>query len=73
MRKAYQKMKVNSPIKTQILLQKGTKLKINKFKNEEAQLGMLILNNKRFINYNSLTNVIQSKPKMSITKVVKFN
>ena len=73
MRKAYQKMKVNSPIKIQILLQKGTKLKINKFKNEEAQLGMLILNNKRFINYNSLTNVIQSKPKMSITKVVKFN
>ena len=73
MRKAYQKMKVNSPIKIQILLQKGTKLKINKFKNEEVQLGMLILNNKRFINYNSLTNVIQSKPKMSITKVVKFN
>ena len=66
-------MKVNSPIKIQILLQKGTKLKINKFKNEEVQLGMLILNNKRFINYNSLTNVIQSKPKMSITKVVKFN
>ena len=73
MRKAYQKMKVNSPIKIQILLQKGIKLKINKFKNEEVQLGMLILNNKRFINYNSLTNVIQSKPKMSITKEVKFN